>query len=204
MLLLLSVCLFNGCSTDAGKAEQLSGTWYTVLETPREQTIALLKNADLFPEEIALAEDIPLTYMQVLEFTADKSYRFYIAADDTLAYVHSYFEAVFDALYEGRETLNNCYGQDFGPMTQEEFQQFYARLYVVNDFDALISQLVTCAYDPAKLDMPWECGTFTIKAGKLLCTVNGETQPESLGYLLHGDQLTLYYGNATEIYTRIK
>ncbi len=203
LTLALTVCLFSGCETEADKVEKLSGNWSTVTENSRQQATALLESVDLYPEEIALAEDIPLTYVQAVEFTAQKSYRFYICSDDTLECVRSYFLDVFDALYEGRQTLNELYDQDFGPMKAEEFQQFYARLYVVNDFDALIRQFTACAYAPAVLDPPLETGTYTIRGNNILCTAAGEDEAGSLGYTLKDDQLTLSYSDGTEVYTRI-
>ena len=203
LTMVLSICLLIGCQSQLQTDEQLTGKWCATIENTRQQALSLLESMELYPEEIALTEDIPLTYVQVVEFTAQGSYRFYLDTDAAPECAASFYRAVFDALYQGRLTLNQCYDRDFTSMTREEFQQFYAQLYVVNDFEALIRQLSATAYDPATLTDATETGTYTIQGDRILCTTAGQSAAEVIGYLVEAQQLTLNFKNGTIVYTQM-
>lgn len=194
--------MFAGCETTAQKIEKLAGTWTMVADDTEEQAESLLENFDLYEEEIALVDLSALDYVQIVEFTTEKTYRFAYDAEATEACVHTFLEGVFAQMYDGRTALDETYGEDFGAMSEAEFQQHYADLYGFDDFDTLVDEMAANAYDYDALAEDWETGTFTISGDDILCTITGESQAESLGYKIVGDNLTLIYGDGTEVYTR--
>lgn len=206
VLLLLAAAmtmgLLSACQSTQAKIEALSGTWTMVEADTEEQALALLENIDLYEEEIAHVDLTSLQYVQLVEFTTDKTYRFAYDVEGTKACVREFFTGAFDALYENRASLNETYALEFDAMTQEEFQQFYAELYDVADFATLMDEITEGAYDYEALGEDWETGTYDIVRDQILCTITGETEAESLGYSIDGDVLVLVYSNATETYTK--
>lgn len=201
---LLVMGLFAGCESEADKIAVLAGTWTMVGQDSEEEAKELLENIDLYEEEIALADLTTLTYKQNVVFTAEKTYHFVYDVEGTIACVREFFVETFAALYEGRATLNEVYGQEFDQMTEAEFQQFYADLYSAENFEALMDQVAEGAYNYEKMAEPWETGTYSIKGDDIMCTITGETQAEALGYSIEDDELTLTYSDAVEVYTRAK
>ena len=149
-----------------------------------------------------MADLTTLTYKQNVVFTAEKTYHFVYDVEGTIACVREFFVETFAALYEGRATLNEVYGQEFDQMTEAEFQQFYADLYSAENFETLMDQMAEGAYNYEKMAEPWETGTYSIKGDDIMCTITGETQAEALGYSIENDELTLTYSDAVEVYTR--
>lgn len=201
---LLVMGLFAGCESEADKIAVLAGTWTMVGQDSEEEAKELLENIDLYEEEIAMADLTTLTYKQNVVFTAEKTYHFVYDVEGTIACVREFFVETFAALYEGRATLNEVYGQEFDQMTEAEFQQFYADLYSAENFETLMDQMAEGAYNYEKMAEPWETGTYSIKGDDIMCTITGETQAEALGYSIENDELTLTYSDAVEVYTRAK
>lgn len=199
---LLVMGLFAGCESEADKIAVLAGTWTMVGQDSEEEAKELLENIDLYEEEIAMADLTTLTYKQNVVFTAEKTYHFVYDVEGTIACVREFFVETFAALYEGRATLNEIYGQEFDQMTEAEFQQFYADLYSAENFETLMDQMAEGAYNYEKMAEPWETGTYSIKGDDIMCTITGETQAEALGYSIENDELTLTYSDAVEVYTR--
>ncbi len=204
-LLILAMVLltFSGCGpTTAEKIEALSGVWTITLDNTKDAAESLLDTIDAYPEEVALADLNSLDYVQVVEFTTDKTYRFAYDAEGTQACVKAFYESFFDALYEGRSTLNSVYEASFDDMTKEEFQQFYAEMYELASYEEMIDKMAETAYDYEELAEAWETGTYTIKGKNIMCTITGEVMPEALEYAIDGDTLTLTYSNGVEVYTK--
>ena len=202
LVIALTACLFAGCESEAEKIEKLAGTWSMLADDTSDEARDLLENSDFYEEEIALADLNCLQYAQKVTFNIDKTYSFAYDVDGTKDCVREFYLNAFEAMYEGRATLSSVYEEDFESMTEEEFQQFYADLYVTDDFDALIDKLTENAYTYDAMEEPWETGTYSIKGSKILCTTTGESQAESLGYEIDGNQLTLTYIDGVEVYTR--
>lgn len=192
--------LFTGCESMEDKIAALSGTWSMTVADSEEQAQSLLENIDLYEEEIALIDLTSLEYVRQVTFDTEKNYSFAYNADSTKECVRAFYVSAFDALYENRASLNSVYEVEFDAMTEEEFQQFYAELYAIADFAALIDEFTENAYDYEALAEAWETGTYTIKGDDIMCTITGETQAESLGYSIDGDVLTLTFSDAVQVY----
>lgn len=202
LVICVTACLFTGCESEAEKIEKLAGTWYITIDDTEKEAEGLLAAQDLYEEEIALVDLTALKYAQTVEFNTDKTYSFAFDPEGTKDCVRAFVEKAFEDMYEGRTVLDAVYEQDFGSMSEADFQQFYADLYVVNDFDSLVDQIVNGVYDYGTLGEPWETGTYCIAGNKIMCTVTGETKAESLGYEIDGDTLTLIYVDGVEVYSR--
>ena len=202
MVIVMIAGVFAGCESQAEKLEKLAGTWIMTTDDTEEQAQVLLEGLDLYEEEIALVDLTALDYVKVVEFGMDKTYRFSCDPDGTKACVHTFLEGVFDTLYENRTALNDVYDVEFDEISKTDFLQFYADLYQQTDFDALIDHMVSNAYDYDSLADSFEVGTFSISGSKIKTTINGKSTAEAVGYRINGDQLTLTYSDAVEVYTR--
>lgn len=202
LVVALTACLFAGCESEADKIEKLAGTWTMVVDDTTDEALALLESSDFYEEEIALVDLTTLQYAQIVTFNIDKTYSFAFDVDGTKECVRQFLLSAFEDMYEGRASLSSTYEADFESMTEEEFRQFYAALYVVDDFDALIDKLTENAYTYDAMEEPWETGTYSIRGSKILCTITGETEAESLGYKIEDNELTLTYIDGVEVYTK--
>lgn len=202
--LLLAVTFF-GCDTTQQKIEALTGVYTATVADTEEQAKMLVENVDFYEEEIALLDMTSLECVKLVEFQADKTYRFSFDVDGTMECVRDFYLRAFENLYEGRTALNAVYsdwGVTFDDMTNDEFQAFYAELYEQTDFEALIDAFVETSYDTDKLGEDTETGTYDIVGNRIMCTIDGETEAEGMLYNLSGDSLKLTYSNAVENYTR--
>lgn len=200
---ILLVSLLAGCSLLGGLSmEDLAGTWVTVKEDSQEEATGLLENIEAYEEEIALADLNCLEYVKIVEFHTDESYCFRFDVEGTMACVREYYDAYFNALYEGRATLEEVYGEDFMSMSQAEFRQYYAALYGCTDYIEMLDYFTEIAYDYEALEEPFETGTFRISGDEILLTITGETKEESLGVELEEGTMTLVYIDGQETYTR--
>lgn len=206
LLVVLSLVLCAGvlcsCQSNEERLAELAGTWTMRGDDSAEQAQALLESLEFYEEEIALVDLNSLDDVMTVTFDTEGNYAFAWDAQGIQQCLDEFYRGAFDAIYEGRTTLNEVYDYDFSAVTKEEFFQLYADLYSVSDFDALIDVFVESSYDYESLEEPMETGTFTIKGGDLMCTITGETEAEALGYKIEGDTLTLIYVNGREVYTR--
>lgn len=203
LVLAMVMLTFSGCGpSTAEKIEALSSVWKTTVDDTEDTAESLLEAIDAYPEEVALADLDSLESVKVVEFTTDKTYRFAYDAEGTRECVKAFFEGFFDALYEGRSTLNAAYETTFDDMTKADFQQFYADLYECASYEEMIQKMADNAYDYEDLAEPWETGTYTLKGNKIMCTITGEVMPEALEYAIEGDTLTLTYSDGVEVYTK--
>ena len=204
LLLAISViALLTACS--GMKVEDVAGTWKMEASDTALQAEALLRDVDAYEEELALADLNSLKYVKVAEFREDGTYQFRVDAQGTKDCVRSFFEGYFRALYIGRSTLNEAYNTTFDDMTEEEFRQFYAQLYAVESFSALVDALTETAYDYQSLEKPMEKGTFTLRGDLIRCTIEGKSESSAIKAVLLGEnaeQLKLTYSDGEEVYTR--
>lgn len=199
LVLVLMLGLLTGCSSI--KMEDLNGTWVTVKEDTEEEAMGLLENIEAYEEEIALADLNSLEYVKVVGFD-DGDYYFGYDVEGTMACVRDFYDRYFEALYEGRTTLNEAYGTTFDDMSESEFRQFYAELYGYVDYIEMLDHFAEIAYDYEGLEEPYETGVFEIDGDDLMCTITGEYEAEALGVELEEGTLTLIFADATEVYTR--
>ncbi len=198
MLLSLAAC---GVS-ESEKIAELSGVWTMRRDDTAEQAQMLLENIDFYAEEIALVDLNSLDEVRQVEFTSDKNYSFSYDVDATKACVREFYTGVFQALYDGRDSINGLYTTPFDGMDQATFNLFYASLYSCTTFEELLDRCVENAYNWDSLAEPFETGTYSVKGDKILCTITGQSQAEALGYSIEENTLTLTYSNATEVYSR--
>lgn len=204
LTLVMTISLLTGCESMEERIANLSSVWtYTVDET-EEEARAVLESMELYEEEIALVDLTSLKYVKLVEFRTDKTYRFSYDVEATKELTRQYFEAMFDSLYENRTSLNTVYETEFDNVTKEEFLNFYAELYGAESGAEIVDLFVDSAYNYEEMGKDWETGTYTLKFNNIMCTIDGETQAEALGYAIEADTLTLTYIDAVETYTRSK
>ena len=200
----LLFAVFSGNGSD-GKTEPLVGTWQMIAQDSPEEAAYLMDYMALYDEEKELVDPSILNYAMVAEFTAEGSYSFAYDVEGTKDCVAEFYRGVMDALYEGRAGLSELYGTDLESMTQEEFNEFYAvDIYGMDSFEALIAELAETAYDYAVLEEPLETGTYKVVGFNIMCTVEGETEAEGIGFAFEGENLKLTYSDGEELYTRVK
>ena len=199
----LSIVLFAGCESEAEKMEKLEGPWRITLANSPDNTEALLKGLYFYDEEIALIDLSSLKYDQIIEFKADKTYSFFGDPQSTWAYMREFLAQAFTDMYAGRASIESCYNVNFSDMSMEEFFQFYAELYVLSDFDALLDEFTDSVYDYAALAKPWETGTYHIKGNKILFKITGSSEEEYITYQITAQNtLELIFDDGTLVYQR--
>lgn len=181
----------------------LCGVWEMEVAVPREDVRTLLESNDFYDEEITLADLGALSYVQTVTFRGDGTYRFSVDTEASQARVEEFFRGVFQKLFAGRETLNEIYDVDFGQMDEAQFQQFYAGIYEMRDFEALISLF---SQDALNLEAmaELESGDFKLKNGKIDFVTSSIDQPGAADYAIDGEKLTITYVDGVEEYTRAK
>lgn len=181
----------------------LCGVWEMEVAVPREDVRTLLENNDFYDEEITLADLGALSYVQTVTFREDGTYRFSVDTEASQARVEEFFRGVFQKLFAGRETLNEIYDVDFGQMDEAQFQQFYAEIYEMQDFEALISLFSQNALNLEAM-AELESGDFKLKNGKIDFVTSSIDQPGAADYAIDGEKLTITYVDGVEEYTRAK
>ena len=203
----LAIMLLLGMLSGCGKADELemsavAGAWVTVKADTAEEATALLESIEAYEEELALADVNSLEYVKVACFMENGSYYLGYDVEGTKACVRDFYDRYFNALYEGRSTLNDLYSETFDEMTLEEFLQCFAEIYGRESYAQLLDSLAEGAYDYASLEEPTETGTFHISGQDLMCTVTGTNVEEALGAAVAEGVLTLTYADGVEVYTK--
>lgn len=202
VLILCVVFIFllslSGCD-QAQRLEALDGTWYTVRKADIDTVAEVLQKIDLYEQELALLEDMDLQYCQTVEFREDMHYAFSCDIAASKPFFRVFFQEVFQQLFEQRAALSKLYWADFEGMSQDAFYDFYAQLYMQEDFDALLD------YFTGKLMVAesqiMEEGTFSFQSDTLLCTPT-QGQAYKIPYQLdESGNLLLIYSNGNELYT---
>ena len=202
LVAVLLVSLLAGCSLFGLSKEDVLGTWVTVKSDTQEEAMGLLENIDAYEEEIALADVNCLEYVKIVEFREGGTYYFRYDVEGTKACVREFYETYFDALYEGRATLEEVYGEDFVSMSQAEFRQYFAGIYGFVDYIEMLDNFAEIAYDYEALEEPMETGTYTVEGDQILTTISGEHKEEAMGAELEDGVLTLTYVDGVEVYTK--
>ena len=202
LVAVLMVSLLAGCSLFGLSKEDVLGTWKTVKADTQEEAMGLLENIEAYEEEIALADLDCLEYVKVVEFHEDGTYCFRCDVEGTKACVREYYDTYFNALFEGRATLEEAYSEDFVSMSQAEFRQYFAGIYGFTDYIEMLDNFAELAYDYEALEEPMETGTYDVEGDQILTTVSGEYKEEAMGAKLEDGVLTLTYIDDVEVYTK--
>lgn len=202
LALVLCAGVLCSCQSNEERMAELAGTWTMRSDDTAEQAQSLLETVEFYEEEIALVDLNSLDDVMCVTFDTEGNYSFAWDVAGIRQCLKEFYQGAFDALFEGRTSLNEVYDYDFSATTKEEFFQIYADMYGFADINALVDAFVESSYDYESLGEPLETGTFTIKGSDLMCTITGETEAESLGYIIDEDTLTLIYANGREVYTR--
>lgn len=201
-MMLAVLCSFCGCQTQSDKVAELTGTWETVGYFSAESVEELLVSLDLYEEEIALLDMGSMGIVDVIRFSEDKTYTITTDVDKTLALVEAYYRDAFATLYANRDKLAACYEDDLMPMSEEAFYQYYAAMYGVMNFDALIDTFVYSTTDAEVLTEDTENGTFRIFGPKIYFTMEGTDVEEYVDYTISGDTLSISYEDGVVEYTK--
>ena len=203
LVAVLMVSLLAGCSLPGDiEKEDIVGSWVTVKADTQEEAMGLLERIEAYEEEIALADLTILEFVKSLEFHADGTYCFRYDLDGTKACVRDFYDTYFNALFEGRATLEEAYGEDFVSMTQAEFRQYFATIYGYTDYIEMLDDFSQNAYDYDALEEPYETGTYSVDGDQILTTISGEYTEEAMGAALEEGVLTLTYIDGVEVYTK--
>lgn len=198
----LLVSLLAGCGLFGLSKEDVLGSWATVKPDTQEEAMGLLESIEAYEEEIALADLDCLEYVKVVEFHEDGTYCFRYDVEGTKACVREYYDTYFNALYEGRVTLEEVYGEAFEAMSQAEFRQYFAALYSYTDYIEMLDNFAEVAYDYEALEEPMETGTYDVDGDQIVTMVTGEYVEEAMGAAVEDGILTLTYIDGEEVYTK--
>lgn len=199
VLILIGLC---GCGSGGKRAEMLQGTWECQKYFDGDAMLEVFVHMDLYEEEIALLDPAGIGYVESITFRPDMTYTIGCDTEQSVALAEQYFRDAMNTFYEHREELNICYGVSFGVMDQDNFNQFYANLYGVSDYEALIDMFVESTVDPAYLEEGTEHGVFRVTGRRIYCTADGESQSQYIPYSFEDDVLTLGFYLGDVEYTR--
>lgn len=202
-LFLVFVILGGICGCASGdRTAKLTGTWETTGFYDGDAMMELFVYMDLYEEEMALMDPAGIAYVQTVTFREDGTYTIACDTDRSMAMAREYYVNVMDAFYEHREELEGCYGVSFGVMPRESFFRFYAELYGVEDYDALIELFTESTVDPDYLAEGEETGTYRVTPWRIYCTIDGEAEEAYIPYGLENDVLTLEFYEGKQAYIR--
>lgn len=188
--------------SEAEEIEALAGTWEMPMSVSESVAQTLLESIDLSAEEIACVDLTTLEFAKIVKFTMDGTYQFAYDPDGTRACAIAFFEDAFDAMYEKRASLGQLYDVDFESASKEEFLQFYADLYSTTDFSALLEMLADNCFDYDALAEPLEEGTYSVQDGVISMTILGQSEADTVEYVLGAGILRLTYVDGVEVYSK--
>ncbi len=205
LLAALTLCLCACGKSDAERLAEVAGRWVTIVPLEQSRLEGFYSRMDLSPEEIALCSGLEASYPYFIEYKDDVTYRQGADVAGARESLAQFVRDIFDTLYASRTALNDLYGVDFGPCTQEEFQMFYAELYGLQSYDALIQALADTTLDFNAMALSIEHGKFRFSAEKIYFKPNFETEEVYTVYeiLEDGRMSILVEGNEKEIYTKV-
>lgn len=202
LLAAVMLCSLSACGSNTEKMEALSGRWEMVTYLDAATAKSALELLEFYPEEIALLDLNSMGLVMIAEFNMNGTYRFAFDLEGSLDMVRGYYKDAMTKIYDSRDQLVEIYGEGILEMTQADFEQYYAELFSMESFDALLQYFLETSLDYEYLEQDIEVGTFRIAKDNIVCTVEGEDTPESMGYSIEGNTLTLTYVNGTEVYTK--
>ena len=200
LLVLVLACSLCACG-GANKMDALCGVWEMSYEQDAETGKNLLENVEFYEEEIAMIDTSGLELLMTVEFTQSKTYCYTYDVAACKQNIRQFFADALHTVYNGRANLTDVYGYETINMTEEEFQMFYAELFSLGSYDALLDYFVENCIDYSAL-VNFDTGTFRLKGSKILCTATGSTQEEEMSFSISGNTLTLVYIDGTEVYTK--
>ena len=189
------------CSSEE-RAAELVGVWETTGYYDGDAMMELFVYMDLYEEEMALMDPAGIAYVQTVILREDSTYTIGCDTAKSIAMAREYYVEVLDRFYEHREELEGCYGVSFGAMGRDSFFKFYAELYGVENYDALIDLLTESTVDPDYLAEGEENGFYRVTPWRIYCTIDGETGEDYIPYHLEDDCLTLDFYEGEQVYTR--
>lgn len=207
LLLLLCACTASGgklIGTAATPKPEalLKGTWTRQITADADYVEETLDYLSFAPEEIAFADFDQLYYTETLTFGDDGRYSLSDSAEEARAVARSFYEAYIQKLYENLDSLESVYGSTEETTSLADFQDFYAYLFELDSFDAVLDLFTEETYDYTAFGA--ETGTFTADAERIHFTITGESESEYVDYLLSGDTLTVVYAeDSIAVYTRV-
>lgn len=201
MLVFVIAATAMGCDS-AARMQELVGVWECQEPFTADEITELLEVNEFYAEEIAVISVEDLSFVKVLEFKDDGTYRFAYDGEACKEQIRAFFTEALADVYENRAQLVDIYGEDFAILTQAEFEQGYAELFGCASYTELIQLFTDNCYDYDGLSEDFETGTFRVMGSKIYTTIAGQSDEEYLDYKLNGENLTLTYIDAVEEYTK--
>ena len=199
LLILTMICTFAGCDN---KMDALCGEWEMVTYLDTATATDTLELLEFYPEEIAMLDATSMGFVMIVEFNEDKTYRFAFDVEASDAMMEDYFRNCITTLYDNRASLVDTYGESILEMSKSDFQQFYAEMFSLPNFDALIDYFMDTALDHDYMRKDIEKGTFYLMGDEIIVTPNGASEKESITFDVDGNVLTLTYADGVEVYNK--
>lgn len=193
LVLVLAMALLCGCDDN----ESIYGTWNEVAVDGKADTEEFLKDMGFYDEEIALIDLGSMKTVYMVRFNEDKTYERGVNVDATNAVMEEFVDGMMEALYNGRATLTELYGEEIVDLTREEFNLFFADQFGCETYEEM-RQLLACD----SWEYENETGTYNAAMGSIFLTPEGETEAQSAGYEVNGDKLTVEYADGDTVYTK--
>ena len=198
LVLVLSVSLLCGCNDN----ESIQGTWIAVTVDDKEATRDFLESLEFFDEEIALMDLNTMKTVQKLEFREDGTYEMGIDADGCREAMEEFFDGMMEALYNGRASLTEVYGEEIATLSKEEFNQFYAELFGCETIEEFKSVFASEVVDFDGIEEDNETGKYNAAMGTIYFTKDGASEAETAPYEIKGGKLKVDFADVDVEYTK--
>ncbi len=205
LLLVFALILsLAGCGEQQTDPEVIAYKWDTMELISAENTKEALSYFGFSEAELAFADLDAFGLVKSVEFTKTGSFRFFYDKTATKTAFEDYIEALVDKLFENRESLAELFGEELSAKrTLVSFETAYAAQYDFKSFGEYVEYVTNELLVSYDLDNSLiEEGTFNLSADKIELKADKSTESEFVAYTLSGDELTIIYSDAKEVYKK--
>lgn len=204
LIVLALVLSLAGCGEQQTDPGVLAYKWDTMELISAENTKEALSYFGFSEEELAFADLDSFGLVKSVEFTKTGTFRFFYDKTATKTAFEDYIEALVAKLFENRESLAELFGEELSAeKTLVSFETAYAAQYDFKSFGEYMEYVTNELLVSYDLDNSLiEKGSFSLSADKIELKADKSTESEFVAYTLSGDELTIIYSDAKEVYKK--
>lgn len=203
LLLLALVLSFVGCG-ETVSPEAIAYKWNTTELKGEESAKNALSYFGFTEAELACADLSSFGLVKSVEFTDTGTFRFFYDKEATKAAFEDFVNGAIAKLFENREDLSEIFGEELAAETTlVSFETAYAAQFDFQSYgeylDYVVGELL------ASFDLEHnliEQGSYSLNGDKIELKAENSTESEFIGFALSGDELTIIYSDAKEVYTK--
>lgn len=197
---LVATMAFSVCAC-TNYSEEIQGEWTAPVYLEEDDNQENLESFYFYDDEIALLDLDGCAYIKYVNFNDDGTYEMGTDEDLSIESFKSYYQEVFNTLYENRTSISEYSDEAADIASAEDFTDWYAtELFGFENGDDMITEMAETAYDYYTFDE--EEGTYKADASCIYFTEDGEDETLQNDYTLEDDTLTIEGTDITLDFTR--